>query len=129
MLCCVCKEKTATVHLTQITGDKMQKVDLCEDCAKSWHTPTPVASTSSTGAFLVVPSGSRGARPPPFLVGRHTVVGWSAVVKESELQGRGLRLGAIHVSQGSGKIVTCDGSPTRPTTVRRRSKLTSKPGV
>jgi protein arginine kinase activator len=35
MLCCVCKEKTATVHLTQITGDKMQKVDLCEECAKS----------------------------------------------------------------------------------------------
>ena len=33
MLCCVCKEKTATVHLTQITGDKMQKVDLCEGCA------------------------------------------------------------------------------------------------
>lgn len=35
MLCCVCKEKPATVHLTQIAGDKMQKVDLCEDCAKS----------------------------------------------------------------------------------------------
>jgi protein arginine kinase activator len=35
MLCCVCKEKTATVHLTQITGDKMQKVDLCEECAKA----------------------------------------------------------------------------------------------
>jgi protein arginine kinase activator len=35
MLCCVCKEKTATVHLTQITGDKMQKVDLCEECAKT----------------------------------------------------------------------------------------------
>jgi len=34
MLCCVCKEKTATVHLTQITGEKMQKVDLCEECAK-----------------------------------------------------------------------------------------------
>jgi protein arginine kinase activator len=34
MLCCVCKEKEATVHLTQIQGDKMQKVDLCEDCAK-----------------------------------------------------------------------------------------------
>ena len=33
-MCCVCKEKKATVHLTQITGDKMQKVDLCEDCAK-----------------------------------------------------------------------------------------------
>jgi protein-arginine kinase activator protein McsA len=30
-MCCICKEKEATVHLTQIAGDKMQKVDLCED--------------------------------------------------------------------------------------------------
>ena len=35
MLCCICTEKNATVHLTQITGDKMQKVDLCEECAKT----------------------------------------------------------------------------------------------
>jgi protein arginine kinase activator len=35
MLCSICKEKEATVHLTQIAGDKMQKVDLCEDCAKT----------------------------------------------------------------------------------------------
>src|ERR1043165_8837551 len=35
MLCCICKEKEATVHLTQIAGDKMQKVDLCEECAKT----------------------------------------------------------------------------------------------
>jgi protein arginine kinase activator len=34
MQCCVCKEKPATVHLTQIVGDKMQKVDMCEECAK-----------------------------------------------------------------------------------------------
>jgi protein arginine kinase activator len=34
MLCCVCKEKEATVHLTQIVGDKMQKVDLCKHCAE-----------------------------------------------------------------------------------------------
>ena len=34
MLCCICKQKEAKVHLTQIAGDKMQKVDLCEDCAK-----------------------------------------------------------------------------------------------
>lgn len=34
MLCCVCKQKEATVHLTQIAGEKMQKVDLCEECAK-----------------------------------------------------------------------------------------------
>ncbi|TAK96567.1 MAG: excinuclease ABC subunit B [Verrucomicrobia bacterium] len=35
MLCCVCKEKPATVHLTEIKNDKMQKVDLCEACAKA----------------------------------------------------------------------------------------------
>ncbi len=35
MLCCICKEKEASVHLTQIVGDKMQKVDLCEECAKT----------------------------------------------------------------------------------------------
>jgi len=35
MVCCICKEKEATVHLTQIAGDKMQKVDLCEECAKT----------------------------------------------------------------------------------------------
>ena len=35
MLCSNCKEKPATVHLTQIVGDKMQKLDLCEDCAKT----------------------------------------------------------------------------------------------
>ena len=35
MLCTICKEKPATVHLTQIVGEKMQKLDLCEDCAKA----------------------------------------------------------------------------------------------
>ncbi|MDB6022747.1 MAG: UvrB/uvrC motif [Pedosphaera sp.] len=30
----MCKEKEATVFLTQIVGDKVQKVDLCEECAK-----------------------------------------------------------------------------------------------
>jgi protein arginine kinase activator len=34
MVCSLCKAKDATVHLTQIAGDKLQKVDLCEDCAK-----------------------------------------------------------------------------------------------
>jgi len=34
MLCGLCKQKEATVHLTQIAGEKMQKVDLCEQCAK-----------------------------------------------------------------------------------------------
>ncbi len=34
MKCNVCQEAEATVHLTQIVGDKMQKVDLCESCSK-----------------------------------------------------------------------------------------------
>ncbi len=34
MLCDICKKKDATVHLTQIDGGKMHKVDLCESCAK-----------------------------------------------------------------------------------------------
>lgn len=35
MQCCICKEKPATVHLTQIVGDKMQKLDMCSECAKA----------------------------------------------------------------------------------------------
>ncbi len=35
MLCSICKEKEAKFHYTNIAGDKVQKVDLCEDCAKS----------------------------------------------------------------------------------------------
>jgi protein arginine kinase activator len=34
MLCMLCKQKAATFHLTQIVDDKIQKVDLCETCAK-----------------------------------------------------------------------------------------------
>ncbi|MBI3874408.1 MAG: UvrB/UvrC motif-containing protein [Verrucomicrobia bacterium] len=34
MLCNVCKLNEATVHLTQIVGEKMHKVDLCEACSK-----------------------------------------------------------------------------------------------
>jgi protein arginine kinase activator len=35
MQCSICKEKAATVHLTDIMGDKVRKSDLCEDCAKN----------------------------------------------------------------------------------------------
>jgi protein arginine kinase activator len=34
MLCCICKEKKATVRLTQIVGDKKRKIDLCKKCAE-----------------------------------------------------------------------------------------------
>lgn len=34
MLCNICKQKHATLHFTKIVGDKVHKIDLCEDCAK-----------------------------------------------------------------------------------------------
>jgi protein arginine kinase activator len=34
MLCCICNEKEAKVHLTNVQGDRFQKFDLCEECAK-----------------------------------------------------------------------------------------------
>jgi hypothetical protein len=35
MRCAICKKKPATVHLTQIVGDKMRKLDLCKGCAEA----------------------------------------------------------------------------------------------
>ncbi len=35
MLCSVCNQKEAKVHLTKVEGDQVQKVDLCEECAKA----------------------------------------------------------------------------------------------
>lgn len=34
MVCMICKENEAKVHLTQLVGGKLKKVDLCEKCAK-----------------------------------------------------------------------------------------------
>ena len=34
MQCMICKQNEAKVHLTQIVEDKMQKVDLCQECAE-----------------------------------------------------------------------------------------------
>lgn len=34
MLCDICKQKVATVHLTQLIEGKTKKVDLCEVCSK-----------------------------------------------------------------------------------------------
>jgi protein arginine kinase activator len=37
MLCCMCKEEEATVHLTQtvIATNQIRYLDLCEECAES----------------------------------------------------------------------------------------------
>jgi protein arginine kinase activator len=51
MKCDVCKEAEATVHLTQIVSGAMQKVDLCESCAKAKGVSDP-ASFSLADMFL-----------------------------------------------------------------------------
>lgn len=51
MLCNICKQNEATVHLTQIVGDKMQKVDLCEGCSKEKGVSDP--STFSLADLLL----------------------------------------------------------------------------
>ena len=35
MLCDICKQNVAKVHLTQIIEGKTKKVDLCEACSKA----------------------------------------------------------------------------------------------
>ena len=58
MLCSICKEKDATVHYTQIIGDKMQKVDLCEACSK-----TKGINDSSGFSLADLMLGGLGASP------------------------------------------------------------------
>jgi protein arginine kinase activator len=61
MLCCLCKEKEAKVHLTQIVGNKMQKVDLCDDCAKEKGVDDP---TGSSLAHLLLGLGASPETEP-----------------------------------------------------------------
>lgn len=42
MECQVCKQREATVHLTQIVDDDMRSLDLCEGCAKQKGVSDPV---------------------------------------------------------------------------------------
>ena len=60
MLCNVCKQNEAKVHLTKIVGDKMQKVDLCEDCSKEKGVDDPT-SYSLADALLGQPTAELAA--------------------------------------------------------------------
>jgi protein arginine kinase activator len=42
MMCDVCKQKKATVYLTQIVKGEMQKVNLCEGCSKEKGVTDPI---------------------------------------------------------------------------------------
>ena len=63
MLCCICREKEARVHLTQIVGEKMQKVDLCEECAKKKRVNDP-AGFSLADLLVSMQASSRQTTRP-----------------------------------------------------------------
>lgn len=51
MLCDICKENEATVHFSQVVGEKVRKIDICETCAKAKGLTDP-ASISVLGDML-----------------------------------------------------------------------------
>jgi len=74
MLCSICRAKEATVHLTQIAGEEIQKLDVCEDCAQQKGVNDPAGF--SLADLLLGLDGSQeikqarggaigGPRPPP----------------------------------------------------------------
>jgi len=69
MLCDVCKDKEATVYLTQILEGKMQKVNLCESCSKEKGVTDPTGFALADlllglGAAQEMDKGSDSQRCP-----------------------------------------------------------------
>ena len=67
MLCNVCKQNEAKVHLTKIVGDKMQKVDLCDECSKEKGVEDPLTYTLADTLLgqLLAPEAPSPAEPEP----------------------------------------------------------------
>ncbi len=70
MLCMICKQNEAKVHLTQIVGEKIQKVDLCEDCAKKKGVNDPAGFSLADlllglGASQEIAAGASAAEASP----------------------------------------------------------------
>jgi protein arginine kinase activator len=65
MVCQLCKQKDATVHLTQIVEDEMRKLDLCDGCAKQKgvNDPTGFSLTELLGTPPAAPEEPEPAAP------------------------------------------------------------------
>jgi len=63
MKCCLCKQKEAKVHLTKIEAGQMQRVDLCEECAKSKGMEDPAVSMADLLLGLGTPQEVQSAAP------------------------------------------------------------------
>ncbi|MCX7915154.1 MAG: UvrB/UvrC motif-containing protein [Verrucomicrobiae bacterium] len=60
MLCHSCQKKEATIHLTQIIEGKIQKLDLCEECAKAQGLTEPLS-----GSLASLMMGTETKTPEP----------------------------------------------------------------
>src|SRR5579862_5883034 len=67
MLCMSCGEKEATVHLTRISGKKMQKISLCEPCSKQpdIKLSKKMATTSFNKKSIGLDTVEPAVTPPP----------------------------------------------------------------
>lgn len=63
MLCSICQKNEAKVHLTQIVDDKMQKVDLCEECSKAKGVTDPAGFSLADLLLGLGASQEAEARP------------------------------------------------------------------
>jgi protein arginine kinase activator len=61
MLCNVCKQNEATVHITEIVDDQIKKVDLCEACKKEKGVSDPVSYALAD--MLLGLGGAQSAEP------------------------------------------------------------------
>lgn len=67
MLCSICQKNEAKVHLTQIVDDKMQKIDLCEECSKAKGVTDPAGFSFADlllGPGLVAEAGTTSVAKP-----------------------------------------------------------------
>lgn len=64
MLCNECKKREATIHLTQIVGEKMAKRDLCEVCGKEYLDPTKSIPYLEPAKSIPWHQGKQSAVPP-----------------------------------------------------------------
>ena len=65
MLCTICQKNEAKVHLTQIVDDKMQKIDLCEECSKAKGVTDPAGFELADLLLGLGATAEAEARPSP----------------------------------------------------------------
>jgi protein arginine kinase activator len=87
MLCSVCQKNEAKVHLTQIVDDKMQKIDLCEECSKAKGVTDP-AGFSLADLMLGLGASQETETPTPTKPGELTCPGCGLSQSDFKKSGR-----------------------------------------